>query len=188
MIQEAIAKLIQKQNLEYQMAAEVMDEIMSGTATPAQISSFLTAMHMKGETIEEITACAAVMRKHSTKVLHGMDVIDIVGTGGDCSQTINISTLASIVASAGGAIVAKHGNRAASSKCGTADVLEELGIKLMVEPEKSAQLLNEIGICFLFAQQYHTAMKYVGGVRKEIKIPTVFNILGPLANPANANL
>jgi len=188
MIQEAIAKLSKKEDLSYDMAEVVMDEIMKGEATPAQVSSYLTALHMKGVTIEEITASAYGMRSHSLKAKHNMDVIDIVGTGGDCAGSINISTLASLIVSAAGAKVAKHGNRASSSKCGTADVLEALGVNLMVETEKSIKILEEIGMCFLFAQKYHSAMKYVAAVRKEIKIPTIFNILGPLSNPANANL
>lgn len=189
MIQEAIGTLVNKEDLSYDTAAAVMDEIMSGTATDAQKAAFLTAMHMKGETIDEITACAAIMRKHCGTFEYNVpEVIDIVGTGGDCAGTFNISTLASIVASAAGAKVAKHGNRAASSKCGTADVLEELGVKLDADASVSAKALEEIGLCFLFAQKYHTAMRFVGGVRKEIKIPTVFNLLGPLSNPAKANL
>lgn len=188
MIQEAILKLVNKENLEYEMAEKVMDEIMSGEASQAQSSAYLTALHMKGESIDEITASAGGMRKHCVKVQSDMDVIDIVGTGGDGAHSINISTIASLIASAAGAKVAKHGNRAASSKCGTADVLEALGVNLLVEPEKSIFILNEIGFCFLFAQKYHTAMKHVAPVRKEIKIPTIFNILGPLANPAHANL
>lgn len=188
MIQEAILKLVNKENLEYEMAEKVMDEIMSGEASQAQSSAYLTALHMKGESIDEITASAGGMRKHCVKVQSDMDVIDIVGTGGDGAHSINISTIASLIASAAGAKVAKHGNRAASSKCGTADVLEALGVNLLIEPEKSIFILNEIGFCFLFAQKYHTAMKHVAPVRKEIKIPTIFNILGPLANPAHANL
>ena len=188
MIQEAIAKLIDNEDLDYEMAETVMNEIMSGNATDAQIASYLTALHMKGESIEEITACAAIMREHSLKIEHDLDVMDIVGTGGDRTNSINISTISAIVASAAGARVAKHGNRAASSKCGTADVLEALGVNLQVEPEANASLLKDIGICFIFAQKYHSAMKYVAGVRREIKIPTVFNVLGPLTNPAKANL
>lgn len=188
MIQEAIAKVAKKEDLDFKMATAVMNEIMGGQATPVEISAYLTALHMKGETIEEITASASVMRDHCIKLEHDMDVIDIVGTGGDCAQSINISTIASLIVSAAGAKVAKHGNRAASSKCGTADVLEALGVNLSVEPEKSASLLREIGICFLFAQKYHTAMKYVAPVRREIKIPTIFNILGPLSNPADASM
>ena len=189
MIQEAIGTLVNHEDLTYDTAAAVMDEIMSGTATDAQKAAFLTAFHIKGETIDEITACAAIMRKHCAVFENNVpEVIDIVGTGGDCAGTFNISTLASIVASAAGAKVAKHGNRAASSKCGTADVLEELGVNLMADAKVSQKALEELGICFLFAQKYHTAMRFVGAVRKEIKIPTVFNMLGPLANPAKANL
>lgn len=188
MIQEAIAKLIDNENLDSEMAETVMNEIMSGNATDAQIAAYLTALHMKGESIEEITACASIMREHSLKIEHDMEVMDIVGTGGDRTNSINISTISAIVASAAGAKVAKHGNRAASSKCGTADVLEVLGVNLQVEPEANATLLKDIGICFMFAQKYHSAMKYVAGVRREIKIPTVFNVLGPLTNPAKANL
>lgn len=189
MIQEAIGTLIKKEDLTYDTAAAVMDEIMSGTATDAQKAAFLTALHLKGENIEEITACASIMRKYCAIFDNTVpEVIDIVGTGGDCAGTFNISTLASIVASAAGAKVAKHGNRAASSKCGTADVLEELGVNLMADAKVSQKALEELGICFLFAQKYHTAMRFVGGVRKEIKIPTIFNMLGPLANPAKANL
>lgn len=188
MIEQAIGKVFRNEDLDYQMAEQVMDEIMSGTATDAQKAAFLTAFHMKGETIEEITACANVMRKHCEAVTPNFDVIDIVGTGGDCAGTINISTLSSIVVSAAGAKVAKHGNRAASSKCGTADLLEALGVNLAPDASVSLKSLEEIGICFLFAQKYHIAMRFVGGVRREIKIPTVFNLLGPLANPARANL
>lgn len=189
MIQEAITELIKSHDMNYETAEAVMDEIMSGKATPSQISAFLTSLHMKGETIEEITACASVMRKHCEKFTNEeAEVIDIVGTGGDCAGTFNISTIASIVASACGVKVAKHGNRAASSKCGTADVLENLGVNLSADEQISRKALHELGICFLFAQKYHTAMRYVGGVRREIKIPTVFNVLGPLANPARANL
>ena len=189
MIQEAIAKLVNKEDLRYDITADVMDEIMSGTATDAQKASFLTALHMKGENIDEITACAAIMRKHCGRFEYNLpEVIDIVGTGGDCAGTFNISTLASVVASAAGAKVAKHGNRAASSKCGTADVLEELGVNLMADEHVSAKCVEDIGLCFLYAQKYHTAMRFVGPVRKEIKFPTVFNVLGPLSNPAKANL
>ena len=188
MIVEAIGKLLRNEDLDTNMTSVVMDEIMGGEATQSQIASYLTALHMKGETIDEITASAGGMRKHALKINHSMDVIDIVGTGGDCAHSINISTLAAIVVSAAGVKVAKHGNRAASSKCGTADVLESLGVNLSPEPDKSLQMLQEIGICFLFAQKYHSAMRYVAPVRKEIRIPTIFNILGPLSNPASANL
>ena len=188
MIRESIIKLSKKQNLTYLEAEEVMDEIMSGKATPVQMSAYLTALALKGETIDEITASAAGMRAHCIKLLHDMDVLEIVGTGGDGSNSFNISTTASLVIAAGGVPVAKHGNRAASSKSGAADVLEALGVKITIPPEKSQKLLEKIGICFLFAQNYHIAMKYVAPIRKELGIRTVFNILGPLSNPAGANM
>ena len=152
------------------------------------MSAYLTALALKGETIDEITASAAGMRAHCIKLLHDMDVLEIVGTGGDGSNSFNISTTASLVIAAGGVPVAKHGNRAASSKSGAADVLEALGVKITIPPEKSQELLKKIGICFLFAQNYHIAMKYVAPIRKELGIRTVFNILGPLSNPAGANM
>ena len=152
------------------------------------MSAYLTALALKGETIDEITASAAGMRAHCIKLLHDMDVLEIVGTGGDGSNSFNISTTASLVIAAGGVPVAKHGNRAASSKSGAADVLEALGVKITIPPEKSQELLEKIGICFLFAQNYHIAMKYVAPIRKELGIRTVFNILGPLSNPAGANM
>ena len=188
MIREAIQALVRKEDLPYETAEAVMDEIMSGQATPVQMSAFLTAMSLKGETIPEITACAAGMRKHCVRLLHDMDVLEIVGTGGDGANTFNISTLSALVVSAAGVPVAKHGNRAASSKCGTADCLEALGVNIAASPEVSAKLLRDIHICFLFAQNYHIAMKYVAPVRKELGIRTIFNLLGPLANPAGANL
>jgi anthranilate phosphoribosyltransferase len=188
MIKEAIALLVKKNDLTTEMMTEVMDEIMSGEATDAQKASFLTALAMKGETIDEITAAAKVMRSHCERFLNDMDVLEIVGTGGDGSNTFNISTLSALVVSAAGIPVAKHGNRAASSKCGTADCLEALGVKIDIAPAKSAQLLKDIDICFLFAQKYHTAMRFVGGVRKEMGIRTMFNVLGPLANPAGASM
>lgn len=188
MIREAIKKIARKENLTYEEANQVMDEIMSGNTSDIQTSAFLTGMAMKGETIDEITGCAAGMRAHCVKVFNDMDVVEIVGTGGDGSNSFNISTTAAIVTAAGGVPVAKHGNRAASSKCGTADCFEALGVNISVSPEKSAQLLKEINICFLFAQNYHISMKYVAPVRKELGIRTVFNILGPLANPAGANM
>lgn len=188
MIKEAIIKLANKEDIGYDMARAVMDEIMSGEASDIQKSAYLTALSMKGETIDEITASALEMRNHGMKLLDDMDVLEIVGTGGDQSNSFNISTTSSIVIAAGGVPVAKHGNRAASSKSGAADVLEALGVNIMVSPAKSAQMLKEIGICFLFAQTYHTAMKYVGPVRKELGIRTIFNILGPLANPAGASM
>ena len=188
MIKEAIYKLVNKEDLTYQMAEEVMDEIMSGKATEIQMSSFLTALRMKGETIEEITACAAGMRKHAVRLLHEKDVLEIVGTGGDEANTFNISTTSALVVSAAGIPVAKHGNRSVSSKCGAADVLEALGVKITISPEESKEILNKIGICFMFAQKYHSSMKYVAPVRKELGIRTVFNVLGPLTNPAGANM
>lgn len=188
MIKEAIIALSKKQNLTYEQAEKVMDEIMSGETSQIQMASYLTALSLKGETIDEITASAAAMRAHGTRLLHDMDVLEIVGTGGDGSNSFNISTTSSLVIAAGGVPVAKHGNRAASSKSGAADVLEALGVKITLEPEESLKLLKEINICFLFAQKYHTAMKYVAPVRKELGIRTVFNILGPLSNPAGANM
>ena len=188
MIKEAIIKLSKKQDLAYAEAEAVMDEIMSGQATPVQMSSYLTALSLKGETIDEITASAAGMRAHCIKLLHNLDVLEIVGTGGDGSNSFNISTTSSLVIAAGGVPVAKHGNRAASSKSGAADVLETLGVKITLTPERSAEILKKINICFLFAQNYHIAMKYVAPIRKELGIRTVFNILGPLSNPAGANM
>ena len=188
MIKEAIVKLSKKEDLTYQEAETVMDEIMSGRATPVQMSSYLTALSIKGETIDEITASAAGMRAHCIKLLHDLDVLEIVGTGGDGANSFNISTTSSLVIAAGGVPVAKHGNRAASSKSGAADVLEALGVKITLTPERSAEILKKINICFLFAQNYHIAMKYVAPIRKELGIRTVFNILGPLSNPAGANM
>ena len=188
MIKEAIIKLSKKQDLTYAEAETVMDEIMSGQATPVQMSAYLTALSLKGETIDEITASAAGMRAHCIKLLHDMDVLEIVGTGGDGSNSFNISTTSSLVIAAGGVPVAKHGNRAASSKSGAADVLEALGVKITLTPERSAEILKKSNICFLFAQNYHIAMKYVAPIRKELGIRTVFNILGPLSNPAGANM
>lgn len=188
MIKEAIIQLSKRENLSYEIAKEVMNEIMSGKASDVQKSAYLTALSMKGETIDEITASASEMRHHCIKLLHNVDALEIVGTGGDGSNSFNISTTSAIVIAAGGVPVAKHGNRAASSACGAADVLEALGVNIMVSPEKSAKMLEEIGICFLFAQNYHIAMKHVGPVRKELGIRTIFNILGPLANPAGANM
>ncbi len=188
MIKEAILKLAKKEDIGYETAKAVMNEIMNGEASDVQKSAYLTALSMKGETIEEITGSAEEMRNHCTRLLHDMDVLEIVGTGGDGSNSFNISTTSAIVVAAAGVPVAKHGNRAASSKCGAADVLEALGVNIALSPEKSARLLKEIGICFLFAQNYHISMKYVAPIRKELGIRTVFNILGPLANPAGANM
>ncbi len=188
MIKEAITKLSRKEDLTYTEAEAVMNEIMGGEATPVQMAAYLTALSLKGETIDEITASAAGMRAHCIKLLHDMDVLEIVGTGGDGANSFNISTTAAMVIAAGGVPVAKHGNRAASSQSGAADVLEALGVNITVPPEKSSQLLKDIQICFLFAQNYHIAMKYVAPIRRELGIRTVFNILGPLSNPAGANM
>lgn len=188
MIKDAVIKVVNKENLTYKEAEMVIDEIMSGKATQIQMAAFLTAMSIKGETIDEITASAYGMRKHCIRLLHDMDVLEIVGTGGDKSNSFNISTTSAIVVSATGIPVAKHGNRAASSKCGAADVLEALGANITITPEHSKKLLEEINFCFLFAQNYHIAMKYVAPVRKDLGIHTIFNILGPLANPAGANM
>ena len=188
MIKEAIIKLSKRQDLSYSEAEQVMNEIMEGEATDIQKAAYLTALSMKGETIDEITASAAGMRAHCIKMLHDMDVLEIVGTGGDGANSFNISTTSSMVIAAAGIPVAKHGNRAASSKSGAADVLEALGVKIDLPPERSAEILKKINICFLFAQNYHIAMKYVAPVRRELGIRTVFNILGPLSNPAGANM
>ncbi len=188
MIKEAILKLTNKEDLTTNEAYEVMDEIMSGNASHIQIGSYLTALAMKGETIDEIVASAKNMRSHATKLLNDKDVLEIVGTGGDKSNSFNISTTSAIVLASMGVHIAKHGNRAASSKCGSADVLEALGVKIDITPEKSMQMLDEIGICFLFAPIYHSAMKNVAPVRKELGIRTIFNILGPLANPLGASM
>ena len=188
MIKEAIFKAVMKQNLSFKESETVLDEIMSGSASQIQMSAFLTAMSMKKETIEEITGAASGMRKHCVKLLNDMDILEIVGTGGDKSNSFNISTTSAFVVSAAGIHIAKHGNRAASSKCGAADVLEALGAKITISPEKSKQILDKINFCFLFAQNYHIAMKYVAPVRKELGIRTIFNILGPLVNPAGASM
>jgi anthranilate phosphoribosyltransferase len=165
-----------------------MNEIMDGEATDVQKSAYLTALAMKGETIDEITGSAVGMREHCVKLLHDMDVLEIVGTGGDGANSFNISTTSALVISAAGIPVAKHGNRAASSKSGAADVLEALGVNIKIAPARSTELLKKINICFLFAQNYHVAMRFVGPIRKELGIRTIFNILGPLANPAGANM
>lgn len=188
MIKEAILKVVNGNDLNAKEAYGAMDEIMSGEASEVQMSAYLTALSMKGETIEEITASTKAMRAHCVKLLNDEEVLEIVGTGGDGSNTFNISTTSSIVISAAGVPVAKHGNRSASSKCGAADVLESLGVNIYIEPEKSLKILKEINLCFLFAQNYHLAMKFVAGVRKELSIRTIFNILGPLTNPAGATM
>ena len=188
MIKEAIVKIVQKQDLTYDEAYSVMNEIMSGETTPTQNAAFLAALSTKSakaETTAEISGCAAAMRDHATKVEHEFDVLEIVGTGGDNAGSFNISTTSAMVIAAAGVKVAKHGNRAASSKCGAADCLEALGVNIDLSPDKCRELLDKVGICFLFAQKYHTSMKYVGAIRKELGFRTVFNILGPLTNPAN---
>ncbi|MBQ3918303.1 MAG: anthranilate phosphoribosyltransferase [Oscillospiraceae bacterium] len=187
MIKEAIVKIVNKEDLSYDEAYAVMNEIMSGETTATQNAAFLAALSAKSaraETIDEIAGCAAAMRAHATKVETDMELFDIVGTGGDNANSFNISTTAALVAAAGGMKVAKHGNRAASSKCGTADCLEALGVNINESPERCVELLREAGICFFFAQKYHTSMKYVGPIRRELGFRTVFNILGPLTNPA----
>lgn len=188
MIKEAIYKVVNGEDLDYDTAKTVMEEMMSGNAEQAQMGAFLSALRMKGETVEEITACAAVMREKAKKIVPSMDVLDIVGTGGDEANTFNISTISSFVIAAGGVPVAKHGNRSVSSKCGSADVLEALGVKIDLTAEQTKQVLDEIGIGFLFAPTYHSSMKYAAPVRKEIGIRTIFNILGPLSNPAGATM
>lgn len=188
MIKEAIVKAAGREDLSYGEVEEVMDEIMIGAASDIQMAAFLTAMAVKGETIEEITAAAAGMRKHCIRLLHDLDVLEIVGTGGDRSNSFNISSTSALVASAAGIPVAKHGNRAASSKSGAADLFEALGVDISIPPKSSLSILKEIGLCFLFAQNYHISMKYVAPVRKELGIRTIFNILGPLANPAGATM
>jgi len=187
-IKEAILKAAAREDLSYESAEAVMHEIMEGKASDIQMAAYLAAMSVKGETIDEITASAAGMRKHCVRILHDMDVLEIVGTGGDRSNSFNISTTSALVISAAGIPVAKHGNRAASSKSGAADVLESLGVDIAVPPERSLYLLKTINLCFLFAQNYHISMKYVAPVRKELGIRTIFNILGPLVNPAGANM
>lgn len=189
MIREATGKLIERRDLTYDEAAAVMDEMMSGTSSQVQTAAFLAALAAKGETIEEITACAFGMRAHATPVpCPPGDLLEIVGTGGDGSNSFNISTTSALVAAAGGVKVAKHGNRAASSRSGAADCLEALGVNIHLSPRRCAELLEEVGLCFLFAQSYHSSMRHVGPVRKELGVRTIFNILGPLTNPAGANL
>lgn len=191
MIKEAIVKIVSKGDLTYDEAYTVMNEIMSGQTTPTQNAAFLAALSTKSawaETIDEIAGCAAAMRAHATKVETGMELFEIVGTGGDNAHSFNISTTSALVAAAGGVKVAKHGNRAASSQCGTADCLEALGVNIQQSPEKCVELLREVGMCFFFAQKYHTSMKYVGAIRKELGFRTVFNILGPLTNPGTPSM
>ena len=191
MIKEAIVKIVSKGDLTYDEAYTVMNEIMSGQTTPTQNAAFLAALSTKSaraETTDEIAGCAAAMRAHATRVETGMELFEIVGTGGDNAHSFNISTTSALVAAAGGVKVAKHGNRAASSQCGTADCLEALGVNIQQSPEKCVELLREVGMCFFFAQKYHTSMKYVGAIRKELGFRTVFNILGPLTNPGTPSM
>ena len=186
MIKEAIVKIVNKEDLTYDEAYTVMNEIMSGETSPTQNAAFLAALSTKSakaETTDEIAGCAAAMRDHATKVETGMDVLEIVGTGGDNAQSFNISTTSALVAAAGGVKIAKHGNRAASSNSGTADCLEALGVNINQSPDRCIEMLSEAGMCFFFAQKYHTSMKYVGAIRRELGFRTVFNILGPLTNP-----
>ncbi|MCR4962388.1 MAG: anthranilate phosphoribosyltransferase [Firmicutes bacterium] len=191
MIKEAIVKIVNKGDLTYDEAYTVMNEIMSGKTTVTQNAAFLAALSTKSaraETTDEIAGCAAAMRAHATKVETDMELFEIVGTGGDNAHSFNISTTSALIAAAGGVKVAKHGNRAASSLCGTADCLEALGVNIQQDPEKCVRLLREVGICFFFAQKYHTSMKYVGAIRKELGFRTVFNILGPLTNPGSPSM
>lgn len=191
MIKEAIVKIVNKEDLTYDEAYTVMNEIMSGQTTQTQNAAFLAALSTKSaraETTDEIAGCAAAMRAHAVKFDNDLDLFEIVGTGGDNANSFNISTTAALVAAAGGIKVAKHGNRAASSQCGTADCLEALGVNIEQSPEKCRELLNEVGMCFFFAQKYHTSMKYVGAIRKELGFRTVFNILGPLTNPGKPSM
>lgn len=191
MIKEAIVKIVNKEDLTYDEAYEVMNEIMSGKTTPTQNAAFLAALSTKSaraETTDEIAGCASAMRAHAIKVDTDMELFEIVGTGGDNAHSFNISTTSALVAAAGGMKVAKHGNRAASSQCGTADCLEALGVNIHQTPEKCVELLKKAGMCFFFAQDYHTSMKYVGAIRKELGFRTVFNILGPLTNPGSPSM
>jgi len=188
MIKEAIIKIVNKEDLSFDEAYAVMNEIMNGETTPTQNAAFLAALSTKSakaETTGEIAGCAKAMREHATPVDTDFDLFEIVGTGGDNAGSFNISTTSAIVAAAGGMKVSKHGNRAASSKCGTADCLEALGVNIDEDPDKCRELLEKVGICFFFAQKYHNSMKYVGAIRKELGFRTVFNILGPLTNPAH---
>ena len=191
MIKEAIVKIVNKEDLTYDEAYTVMNGIMGGETTATQNAAFLAALSTKSaraETTDEIAGCAAAMRAHATKVETGMELFEIVGTGGDNAHSFNISTTSAIVAAAGGMKVAKHGNRAASSLCGTADCLEALGVNISQSPKRCVELLNEVGMCFFFAQKYHSSMKYVGAIRKELGFRTVFNILGPLTNPGTPSM
>lgn len=191
MIKEAIVKIVNKQDLTYDEAYTVMNEIMSGETSATQNAAFLAALSTKSaraETTDEIAGCAAAMREHATKVETDMELFEIVGTGGDNAHSFNISTTSALVCAAGGMKVAKHGNRAASSQCGTADCLEALGVNIEQSPKRCVELLTEVGMCFFFAQKYHTSMRYVGSIRRELGFRTVFNILGPLTNPGSPTM
>lgn len=192
MIKEAIIKIVNKEDLSYEEARETMLEIMRGETSAIQNAAFLAALSTKSakaETIDEISGCATAMRSLATPVEHpGMEVLEIVGTGGDGAHSFNVSTTAAMVVAAGGVKVAKHGNRAASSLSGTADCLEALGVNIAQDPALCRKMLEEAGFCFMFAQKYHAAMKYVGPIRKELGFRTVFNILGPLTNPAKPEM
>ncbi len=184
-IRDDIATLVRGEDLTQEQAAAAMEEIMAGEATPAQVAAFLTALHLKGETDAEIAGMAEVMRAKATRVFHDGPLLDTCGTGGDSTNTFNISTAAALVAAGAGAVVAKHGNRAMSSRCGSADVLEGLGVEIELDAEGVARCLRNAGIGFMFAQKFHPAMRYVGPIRREIGIRTAFNVLGPLTNPAH---
>ena len=187
MIQEAISKLVQRQDLTQKETEQVMNEIMECRATDAQIAGFLVALRFKGETIDEITACAKIMRQKAQTINPKVKfLVDTCGTGGDNSNTFNISTAAAFVVSGAGVAVAKHGNKSVSSKCGSADVLRELGVNIDLQPKQVEECIEEIGMGFMFAPVFHPAMKYTLNARKEIGVRTIFNILGPLTNPANA--
>lgn len=191
MIKEAIVKIVNKEDLTYAEAFTVMNEIMSGETSPTQNAAFLAALSTKSaraETSDEIAGCAAAMRAHAQKVKTDMELFEIVGTGGDNAHSFNISTTSALIIAASGMKVAKHGNRAASSNCGTADCLEALGVNISQSPAKCIELLDKVGMCFFFAQKYHTSMKYVGAIRKELGFRTVFNILGPLTNPGTPSM
>lgn len=191
MIKEAIVKIVNKEDLTFDEAYTVMNEIMSGETSQTQNAAFLAALSTKSaraETTDEIAGCAAAMREHATKVETDMELFEIVGTGGDNAHSFNISTTSALVAASSGMKVAKHGNRAASSLCGTADCLEALGVNINQSPKRCVELLQEAGMCFFFAQKYHTSMKYVGAIRKELGFRTVFNILGPLTNPGSPSM
>ena len=191
MIKEAIVKIVSKHDLTFEEAYTVMNEIMSGETSATQNAAFLAALSTKSaraETTDEIAGCAAAMRAHAIQVETPWEIFEIVGTGGDNAHSFNISTTSALVAAAGGMKVAKHGNRAASSKCGTADCLEALGVNIDQDPDLCRKLLDEVGMCFFFAQKYHASMKYVGSIRKELGFRTVFNILGPLTNPSKPQI